>query len=78
MSKLANIFSSVLGIDESKVTPELSPETAATWDSLNAMILLSEIERAFAVRFDYTEAMNIKNFSDVCALVAAKGKDPYE
>ncbi|MBA3733389.1 acyl carrier protein [Patescibacteria group bacterium] len=78
MSKLTHVFSSVLGIDESEVTPELSPESASSWDSLNAIILLTEIEKALGVRFEYSEAMAIKNFADVINLVKSKGKDPYE
>lgn len=77
MSKLTRIFSSVLGIDETSVVPELSPETSPTWDSLNAIILLTEIESAFDAKFGYEEAMAIKNFGDVLKLVGSKGKDPY-
>jgi acyl carrier protein len=77
MSKLTKIFSSVLGVDEQTVTPELSPENTSTWDSLNAIILLTEIEKAFDVRFAYDEAMAIKNFADVLKLVASKDKDPH-
>ena len=76
MSKLTNIFSSILGIDESAVTPELSPENSPNWDSLNAVILMTEIEKAFGVKFDFHEAMSVKNFADVKALVASKNLDP--
>ncbi len=78
MSKLTHIFASVLGIEESAITAELSPENTETWDSLNAIILLTEIEKAFDTRFEFEEAMNIKNFGDVTALVSSKHKDPYE
>lgn len=78
MSKLTNIFSSILSIDERDVTMELSPKNTSTWDSLNAIILLTEIEKAFEVRFDYEEAMNIKDFGDVLKLVESKGKNPNE
>lgn len=77
MSKLTHIFSSVLGVEESAVTPALSPENTPSWDSLNAIILLTEIEKAFDARFEYAEAMGIKNFGDVEKLVASKGKDPH-
>lgn len=78
MSTLTHIFASVLGIDEAKVTPELSPHNTPSWDSLNAIILLTEIEKAFNTRFAYDEAMAIKNFADVIALVQSKGKNPNE
>ena len=77
MSKLTHIFSSVLGVDETAVVPSLSPANTAAWDSLNAIILLTEIEKAFDTRFEYDEAMSIKNFGDVEKLVASKGKDPH-
>ena len=77
MSKLTQIFSSVLGIEESKITPELSPQTTSSWDSLNAIILLTEIEKAFDMKFDYEQAMSVKNFQDVINLLSSKGKDPY-
>ncbi len=77
MSKLTHVFSSVLGIPEEQVTPALAPENTPSWDSLNAIVLLTEIERAFEVRFAYDEAMAIKNFAGVLELVKSKGKDPY-
>lgn len=77
MSKLTRVFSAVLGIDEATIGPDTSPENVPTWDSLNAIILLTEIEKAFDHKFGYDEAMSIKNFADVTALIASKGKDPY-
>ena len=77
MSQLSHIFSSVLGVDETTVDASMSPENTPSWDSLNAIILITEIEKAFDMRFDYDEAMAVKNFKDVCTLLSSKGKDPY-
>jgi acyl carrier protein len=77
MSKLTTIFSSVLGIPESSVIETLSPQNTASWDSLNAIILLTEIEKAFDTLFEYDEAMAIKTFGDVLKLVSSKGLDPH-
>ncbi|MBI3627216.1 MAG: acyl carrier protein [Candidatus Sungbacteria bacterium] len=77
MSKLSHIFSSILGIDESRITPDLSPNNTSSWDSLNAIILLTEIEKAFATKFDFNEAMSIKNFGDVTQLIESKGLNPH-
>jgi acyl carrier protein len=73
MNTLTHIFSSVLNIPESKVTDTLSPENTASWDSLNAIILLTEIEKAFNVKFSFDEAMAVQNFKDAVALVRSKG-----
>jgi acyl carrier protein len=72
METLKKIFSSVLGIEPDKITPELSPANTPSWDSLNAIVLITEIEKAFRVRFDYEEAMGVKNFGDVVLLVKSK------
>jgi len=75
MSRLTHIFSSVLGIDEATVVPELSPDNTPSWDSLNAIVLVSEIEKAFNVHFGYDEVMAVRNFSDAVKLVTEKGGD---
>lgn len=76
MSKLAKIFSAVLGIDEAGVTPALSPENTPSWDSLNAIVLVSEVEKALNVKFSYDEVMSIKNYSEVVELIKNKGGNP--
>jgi acyl carrier protein len=75
MNALRTIFSSVLGISEDEVIPTLSPQTVSSWDSLNAIILLTEIEKAFNLKFDFEEAMSIKNFGDVIKLIESRGVD---
>jgi len=77
MSKLSELFSSVLGIPEQQITDDLSPATESKWDSLNAIILITEIENAFGVEFGYDEAMAVKNYGDAVKLIQSKGKDPY-
>ena len=72
METLKKIFASVLGIQPATIGPELSPLNTPSWDSLNAIVLITEIEKAFHVRFDYEEAMGVKNFGDVVVLVKSK------
>ncbi len=74
MSKLTSIFASTLNIEESKVTPGLSPENTSAWDSLNSIVLVTEIEKAYDLKFSYDEVMAIKNFADVEKLLISKGK----
>ena len=75
MDKLKNIFASVLGVGIDSIGDSLSPENTPTWDSLNAIILITEIEKAFNIRFEYDEAMAVRNFGDAVALVESKKKD---
>jgi len=73
MDALKHIFSSVLHVSTDEVTKDLSPDNTPAWDSLNAIILVTEIEKAFAVRFTFDEAMAVKNFGEVVQLVRSKG-----
>lgn len=73
MEQLKRIFSSILNIPMEKVTDSMSPENTPSWDSLNAIILVTEIEKAFSIKFTYQEVMAVKNFGDAAKLVASKG-----
>ena len=66
----------MLGIDEAKVSLTLSPENTPSWDSLNAIVLVSEVEKALEVKFTYDEVMSVKTFADVVDLVKSKGGNP--
>jgi acyl carrier protein len=72
MNRLKDIFASVLGIGPETITPGTSPENTPSWDSLNAIVLITEIEKAFDVKFSYDEAMGVRNFGEVVALVKSK------
>ncbi len=76
MSKLTSIFSSILNIPEGKISGGISPENTPTWDSLNAIILVTEIEKAYNIKFTYDEVMAVKNFGDAVELIKSKGADP--
>jgi acyl carrier protein len=78
MATLKKIFSSVLGIGPDTITPELSPANTSSWDSLNAIVLITEIEKAFHVHFDYEEAMGVKNFGDVVTLIKSKASEFHD
>lgn len=78
MNTLKQIFASVLNLGKEQITDGLSPDTCAAWDSLNAIILVTEIEKAFKIRFSFDEAMAVKNFGDAVKLVASKGVNLHE
>lgn len=78
MDTLKEIFSSVLGVPAGTITPELSPENTPAWDSLTAIVLIVEIEKGFNVKFAYDEAMGVKNFGEVVALIKSKSPAFHE
>ena len=76
MDKLISVFATVLNVAPSQISPQTSPENTASWDSMNAIVLITEIEKAFSVKFSYEEAMRIKTFGDVVNVLKSKGIDP--
>ena len=73
MDKIKTIFASTLGVEEGDITNETSPDNTPSWDSLNAIILITEIEKAFDMKFSFDEAMSVKNFGEAVELLKSKG-----
>jgi len=65
MNRLKAILSKVLEIDENKITDETSPNNVPTWDSFNALLLVSELEKAFNVKFTMEEVTAVKCVRDI-------------
>jgi acyl carrier protein len=65
MEKLKKILSNVLGIPESEITDETSPDNVETWDSFNGLMLVSELENEFNVKFTMDEVTSVKCVKDI-------------
>ena len=65
MEKLKKILSKVLKVDENKITEETSPDNVDAWDSFNSLMLVSELENEFGVKFTMNEVTGIKNAGDI-------------
>lgn len=65
MTKLNGILTAVLGIPEQRITDQLKPEDVESWDSMNALILVSELERSFSIKFTFAEVMSVKCVGDI-------------
>ncbi len=71
--KLSGILSRVLSIALETITDATAPENTATWDSYNALMLVSELETAFAVSFTMEEVIAVKNVGDIKAALRRHG-----
>jgi len=65
MKKLRMVLSKVLGIDENTITDKTSPDNVETWDSFNGLMLVSELEKEFNVKFTMDEVVSVKNVGDI-------------
>ena len=58
-SRLVEVVSRVFDIPEEQVTPGLSCETIAAWDSVNHLKLILGLEEEFRLRFPTAEIPNL-------------------
>lgn len=65
MNKLTRILAKVLDIKESEISDQASPETISSWDSFNSLLLASEIENEFGIKFTMDEVVAMKNVGEI-------------
>lgn len=71
---LNGIFRKVLKREEITLTEDTTAHDVEGWDSLTNMVLLTEIEKKFGVRFSFREIVKLKNVSDLCHTIKNKIK----
>lgn len=65
MKRLKNALSKVLGITEDTINDETSPDNVETWDSLAGLMLVTELESQFNVKFSMDEVNSTKCVKDI-------------
>lgn len=65
MECLKELVARVLGVEKEIIDDDSSPENIGSWDSFNALMMVSELEKNFNVRFSMEEVMSVKNFKDI-------------
>ena len=71
---LNGIFRKVLKRDDVTLTESTTAQDVDGWDSLTNMVLLTEIEKKFGVRFSFREIVKLKNVGDLCQTIMNKTK----
>ena len=65
MQRLYGLMSRLLEIEASTITDETSPSTVPTWDSFNGLLLASELEKTFNIKFTMDEVVAVKSVKDI-------------
>ena len=65
LNKLYSILSKVLGVQLPEITDDTSPDNVSSWDSYNALMIVSELETGFGVHFTMDEVVAVKNVGDI-------------
>ena len=63
--KLIALISRVLNIDKNLITDLTSPENVESWDSFNALVMVSELELEFEVHFSIEEVYSVTCVKDI-------------
>jgi acyl carrier protein len=71
--RLFKLLSTVLDIDINKITKDTSPENTESWDSYNALLILSELESEFNVQFTMDEVYYVKSVEDIIKILSKYG-----
>lgn len=69
---IKKILISVLEHDRFETTEELSAKDVDGWDSLTHMVIITEIESVFSVRFKLKELNKLNNLGNLVDLVQSK------
>jgi acyl carrier protein len=72
VSKLTPIFRNIFGDNSLEITDDLSAANVENWDSLSHMLLITEIESQFAIKFKLKDLNKMKNVGDMMAIINSK------
>jgi acyl carrier protein len=72
-TRVAKVFSEVLGVSPSQITDETSPDNTPQWDSMAAMNLVVAIEDEFDIRLSTAEIVSMRNVAIVRKVLTTKG-----
>jgi acyl carrier protein len=73
MTRVARVFSEVLGVSPEQITDDTSPDNTPQWDSMAAMTLVVAIEDEFDVTLSTAEIISMRNVAIVKKVLTAKG-----
>ena len=72
--RLNEVFRDVLDDDTIVLNDQTVADDVDGWDSLTNMVLITEIENKFGVRFSFREIVKLKNVGDLCRTIMNKAK----
>jgi acyl carrier protein len=70
--RLTRIFHDLFDDDSIVITPRLTADDVAEWDSLRHIQLILAVQKTFKIRFSAADTANLKNVGELAALIQAK------
>ena len=69
LSKVQEVLRKTFEKPDLIITDSLSPKDIKKWDSLNHVILISEVEKEFSIRFDLQDMLESSNVGAICQTI---------
>lgn len=70
--KLTGIFRKVFDNDSLEISDELTANDVESWDSLTHMLLITEVENSFSVKFRLKDLNKMRNVGDLVDIIISK------
>jgi acyl carrier protein len=74
--EVQEIFRKVFDNETLEIDDRTSAKDISKWDSLNHVILISEVEIRYGIKFDLSELLNTRTVSDICHAVIKLSSRP--
>jgi len=72
VNRLTPVFRKVFSDNSLVITDELSALDVENWDSLSHMLLISEVENEFSIKFKLKDLNKMANVGDMVAIIGSK------
>lgn len=76
LGRVQEVFRKTFEKPDLIITDTLSPKDLKKWDSLNHVILISEIEKVFNIRFELQDMLESRNAGDICKTILRLKNSP--
>ncbi len=74
VTRLTEVFRKVFNNESIVLSDELTANDVENWDSLSHMLLITEIENAFQIKFKLKELNKMRNVGDMINIIAEKAQ----
>jgi len=71
--KVYKILSEVLDLELDMINENTSPDNTISWDSFNALMLISEFEEQFKLCFTMKEVEHVNSVKEIINVLKSKG-----
>ncbi|MFZ1369273.1 MAG: acyl carrier protein [Ferruginibacter sp.] len=72
VNRLTPVFRKVFADNSLVITDQLSALDVEKWDSLSHMLLISEVENEFTIKFKLKDLNKMANVGDMIAIIESK------